>query len=207
MMRRIPPKQRREELIAAAIRVIAREGVAAATTRAIVAEAGMPLGAFSYIFGTRDELMHAVIETITEHERFAAEAGSIDASSIETAILSGLNAYIDLLVADPQRELASLELGLFAARHSADGQMRTQWETYVVNGVQLLQYAAQLTGTSWTISVAELARSLVALLDGITLAWLADRDTDAARRTASFAAAALTAYNRPAAQRTEHDAH
>ena len=35
-MKRMPPEQRRAELIAAAVRVIARDGVTAASTRAIV---------------------------------------------------------------------------------------------------------------------------------------------------------------------------
>ncbi|MFG6504335.1 TetR/AcrR family transcriptional regulator [Microbacterium sp. P05] len=205
-MRRIPPQQRREELVAAAIRVMAQRGVPAATTRAIVAEADMPLGAFSYIFGTQDELMHAVIETVTEQERFAAQAGSIAATSVEAAIRNGLNAYIDLLVAHPERELVSLELGLFAARHRTVKEP-TQWETYFSSGAQMLQYAADLTRTRWTAPTAELARPLVAFIDGITLAWLADRDTDAARRTAAFAAASIASHSRPLRTQEVRDAH
>jgi AcrR family transcriptional regulator len=197
VIRRIPPEQRRDELVAAAIRVIARDGVARATTRAIVAEAGMPLGAFHYIFTNHDELMRAVIETVTEHERFVAEAASIDATSLEAAILSGLDAYIDLLEAEPERELALLELGLFARRQNADGLMRSQWQTYFETAAGVLQYAAVLTGTQWTAPIDELARTLIAFVDGITTGWLADQDTAAARRTAAFVASALAARSRP----------
>ncbi|MCC4907513.1 TetR/AcrR family transcriptional regulator [Microbacterium sp. cx-59] len=193
-MRRIPPSQRREELIAAAIRVIARSGVAAATTRAIVTEAQMPLGAFHYIFENHDELMSAVVETVTDQERFVAETRSVDATSIEAALLSGVNGYIDLLAAEPERELALLELGLFARRQNADGQMRTQWESYFGTAAEVLQYAAELTRTRWTAPLPDLARLLVASLDGITMGWLADHDTAAARRTAAFVARALAAH-------------
>ncbi|WP_405375231.1 MULTISPECIES: TetR/AcrR family transcriptional regulator [unclassified Microbacterium] len=196
-MRRIPPEQRRSELIAAAIRVIARRGVAGATTRAIVSEADMPLGAFSYIFGTHDDLMTAVIDSVIDQERFAAEARAIDSTSLESALRSGLDGYIDLLAAEPDHELALLELALFARRRDPDGQMRTQWESYFRAAEQLLAYAARVTGTTWTQPVADLARLLVAISDGITLAWLADHDTDAARRTAAFAASALAAAARP----------
>lgn len=196
-MRRIPPQQRREELVAAAIRVIARSGVTGATTRAVVTEADMPLGAYHYVFASQDDLMHAVIETVTEQERFAAQVGSLDARSIEAALRSGLDAYIDLLVAQPERELALFELALFARRQDADGQMRTQWETYRRTAVELLHYAAEATRSRWTTPLPELARVLVAFADGITLAWLADHDTDAARRTAAFAATALAAHARP----------
>ena len=49
-MPRIAVDARRELLVEAAIRVMARDGVAKATTRSIVAEAGMALAAFHYSF-------------------------------------------------------------------------------------------------------------------------------------------------------------
>lgn len=196
MVRRIPLEQRREELVAAAIRVISREGVAKATMRRIVAEAEMPLGAFHYAFATQDELMRAVVDTVTEQERFAAQAGSWDARSLESALRSGFETYIGLLEADPERELVLMELALFSRRHSADG-MRDQWSTYFESAAEMLSYAAELTGSEWTSPRDELARLLVALLDGITLAWLADRDSDAARRTAPYAASASVAHAHP----------
>ncbi len=203
----MPPEERRAELVAAAVRVIARGGVARATTRAIVAEAGMPLGAFHYIFGSHDELMRAVIETVTEYERFAIEAGSVDATSLEAALRGGFDVYIDLLAAEPERELALLELGLFARRQDPDGQMRRQWETYHEMAAHLLAYAARLTGTRWTAPLPDLARILTTFVDGITVGWLADQDTAAARRTAAFAATALAAHAQPLASTENRLAH
>ena len=65
-----------------------------------------------------------------------------------------------------------MELALFSRRHSEDG-MRQQWSTYVESAAEMLSYAAELTGSQWTSPLDELARLLVALLDGITLARLA----------------------------------
>jgi hypothetical protein len=45
-MARMAMKDRREELIVAAIRVMTRDGVVRTTTRAVVSEAGMTLGVF-----------------------------------------------------------------------------------------------------------------------------------------------------------------
>ena len=53
-MPRIPAAERRVALIEAGLRVVAREGLAAASTRAIVAEAGMSLASFHYAFESRD---------------------------------------------------------------------------------------------------------------------------------------------------------
>ena len=55
-MTRIPAAERRAALIDAALRVVSRNGLAQATTRAIVAEAGMSLASFHYAFESRDEL-------------------------------------------------------------------------------------------------------------------------------------------------------
>lgn len=193
-MRRIPPAQRREELVAAAIRVIAARGVAAATTRAVTAEADMPLGAFSYIFGTQDELFTAVIDTVVEQERFAAEMLLLEAATLADAVRLGLEAYIALLEAEPDRELALLELGLFARRRSPDGQMRTQWQRYHAAAELLLLRVGAHVGVHWTTPVGDVARLLVTFIDGITIAWLADHDGDAARRTAAIAATTVAAH-------------
>ena len=55
--KRRPDDGRRAQLIAAATRVVAREGVAAATTRRIAQEAGVPHGLVHYWFSGKDELL------------------------------------------------------------------------------------------------------------------------------------------------------
>ena len=61
-MPNIPVSRRRELLLEAGVRVIARSGVTAATTRAIVAEAGMPLASFHYAFDSHEEFLLRLIE-------------------------------------------------------------------------------------------------------------------------------------------------
>lgn len=196
-MKRMPPEQRRAELIAAAVRVIARDGVTAASTRAIVAEADMPLGAFHFIFTSRDELLQAVIHSVTDGERIAARisiSGGPGGLDIESTLRAGLNSYLDLLESDPNRELALLELAIYAFRLDPEGLMRDQYTTYYAAVTELLRYAAELMSVTWIVPVEELARHLVASVDGLTTTWLADRDTAAARRTAQFIAKALASY-------------
>ena len=71
-MTRIPATERRAALADAALIVIARDGVAAATTRAIVAEAGMPLASFHYAVASRDELLRDVVDLVVAGEGDAA---------------------------------------------------------------------------------------------------------------------------------------
>lgn len=207
-MARMPVEDRRRSLIDAAVRIIARDGVAAATTRAVVAEAGMSLASLHYAFLSREHMMEAVISEVTEQERRAAEEGLLPAvaapsdepPALVDVIRAGLDRYLDLLEADPSREQALLDLTLYALR-TPDQQsaLAAQYDVYREAARATLATAAEATDARWTIPLEEVARALVMVTDGLTSAWLADRDTEAARRTARFAATALAALAEPPA--------
>jgi AcrR family transcriptional regulator len=193
-MLRMPIEQRRHELVAAALRVVTRHGVAAATTRAIATEADMPLGAVHYAFTSHDDLMDAVIEAVVSGERATAEAHAETAETVEGAVRSGLEAYVRLLESDPLRELAVLELAVVARRRGQGERMRAQYRGYLDAATTMLERVAEQTGSRWTSPVGDLARHLVTIIDGITTTWLADGDSAAARKTAAFAARAFAAH-------------
>ena len=202
-MTRLALADRRAALIDAAVRVIARSGLAAATTRAIVAEAGMPLGSFHYAFDSRDDLLAAVIDTVTGQEHDAAVAAlpgdGSSSDSLADTLRHGLDRYLDLLVADPQREQALLELSLYALRQNPPtSQPSDQYRAYYRAAEHSLDLAATACGREWSVPLARAARLLVTLTDGITSTWLADRDTDAARESVVFAAEALARLAGPA---------
>lgn len=204
-MRRLAYADRRAELVDAAIRVIAREGLAGASTRAIVAEAGMPLGAFHYVFGTRDDLITSVIDQITEQERLAAwiDAGAAD---LEEILARGLEAYLRLLESDPTRELVLLDVAAHAVRHDPAAVER-QWTTYRAGAESSLRYAAELAAVEWTAPLDEIAWSFASALDGLTLTWLTGRDGDAARRHIRFLARSFAALATPRPAPEASDAH
>jgi len=196
---RIPLADRRTALLAAAIRVIAREGLTAATTRAIVAEAGMPLGSFHYAFDSREAMLSAVIDTVTSDERIAAEttlSRTEIPADLAPTLIAGIMRYIDLLEADPEREQALQELSIYAIRHDHPAAV-DQLHAYHRSAEHSLALAADACDVDWIIPVGEVSRLLVVVLDGITTSWLADRDGAAARRTAEFAAGALAALAEP----------
>ncbi|AYF97494.1 TetR/AcrR family transcriptional regulator [Protaetiibacter intestinalis] len=180
MNRRMSYEDRRQALVQAAIRVIARGGVPAATTRAIVAEARMPLGAFHYVFASRDELLSEVVRTITDGERIAAELALPAGVPVQDAVEAALVSYLELLIADPDRELALTELSLHGLRHDP-ALARRQHELYFLEMEAVLGQLAERCGVRWSEPLPELARRLIVVTEGLTGTWLADRDTDAAR--------------------------
>ncbi|MGW4896210.1 TetR/AcrR family transcriptional regulator [Kitasatospora sp. NPDC004240] len=64
-MAHVPASERRPQLIQAAIELMAREGVAAGSTRAIAAELGVAQATVHYTFGTKKDLYRAVVEQLT----------------------------------------------------------------------------------------------------------------------------------------------
>ncbi|MFE4949961.1 TetR/AcrR family transcriptional regulator [Leifsonia sp. NPDC056665] len=199
-MTRIAPAARRASLVQAALRVIARDGVAAATTRRIVAEAGMPLASFHYVFASRDELMAELVNTVVAGEQTDLEPALDPATApleLRAAIRSGLQHYLDGVRADPDREKAMFELTHWALREPGfEPLARRQYDRYYELAERAARDAAALTGSAWSLPVADVARLLVTLTDGLTIAWLVTRDDAAAERSLDFAADALATLAR-----------
>jgi DNA-binding transcriptional regulator YbjK len=196
-MSRISAAERRAALAQAALVVIARDGLAAATTRAIVAQAGMPLASFHYAVPSRDELLRDVVELVVAEEGSAALAPLLaEADGIHEATVLALTAYLELVKRDPGREQAMFELTQYALRTPGlDDLPAEQYARYHALAIELLDAATAQHHPDWRVPMPDLARLLVSFTDGITLAWLADRDDAAAARAIELAAAAITSFS------------
>jgi AcrR family transcriptional regulator len=201
-MPRVSAADRRTALVQAAVRVVARDGVAAATTRAIVAEAGMSLASFHYAFTSRDELMVELINAVVDGEEsaFAPVLRPADGgATMRETVRAGLQNYFEVVRADPDREKAMFELTQWALREPGfEPLARRQYDRYFTVAENALIAAGELTGNDWRRPTAEIARMLVTLSDGLTIAWLVTRDDAAAATTMDFAADAVANLAVPA---------
>jgi len=194
---------RRGEIVQAALRVIAEQGMQGATTRAIVAEAGMPLASFHYAFASRDEMMEELIAHVVETQSIAAFEAIRFSTDIRSTIRDGLQAFFDTIVADTAEEQVLFELMLFAMRTPGlESLPQRQWAKYREAAEQVLRAAAEGAGIEWVVPVESVARMLIAITDGLTLAWLADRDLAAAATVMDLAADSLFALTTPQAVTT-----
>ncbi|UIP59148.1 TetR/AcrR family transcriptional regulator [Agromyces marinus] len=191
-MARMSAAERRPALIEAGLRVIAREGIAGASTRAIVAEAGMKLASFHYAFESRDAFLDELIATVVAREASAVLPVDEVEGDLRSVLEAGLLRYVDHLRADPQHEQAMLELTQYALRAPDRHPLAVaQYARYAELAEQALEIAAERTGTTWRTPVAQAAAVLVAFTDGITMTWLVHRDDAVAVATARAAADAL----------------
>ena len=189
-MARIPVEERREALIAATFQVIGKQGLSHASTRAIVAEAGMSLASFHYAFESRDQLLELLIKEVLAGEQRAILPANLTGKSLTELLTEGLQGYLDHLRADPGREQAMLELTQYALR-SALPLAEGQYEQYTRFALESLELAAQQTDSEWTVPPSVVARLLVALTDGFTISWLIDRDDAHAQASVEAAAKAI----------------
>lgn len=197
-MPRIPSSDRRALLVQAAIRVIARRGVAGATTRAIVAEADMSLASFHYAFRSHSEMMSEVVAFVVDAEVASVFESLRLGKDIRQALRDGLQAYLDYVVADPGHEQVMQELVQYAMRTPGLERLAAeQYGAYHTGVMSLLVEGAAVSGVEWTLPVRDVARLVITITDGVTLAWLADRDTAAAERVLDFAADSLAALAVP----------
>ncbi|SCF45877.1 transcriptional regulator, TetR family [Micromonospora mirobrigensis] len=61
-----PEDQRREQIIAAALRVAARDGLARLTLRKVAAEAGLSHGSLLFHYGSKDLLLEALLDAVLD---------------------------------------------------------------------------------------------------------------------------------------------
>jgi DNA-binding transcriptional regulator YbjK len=194
-MMRLSSEARRAAIVRAAVRVIAREGLAAATTRAIASEARMPLASFHYVFRSRDEMIRELVAFVVDNERLATMASLRPGLDARSTIRAGIQAYFDLIVSEPGREQAMFELFHYSLRTAQLGDLpRVQYDSYHRIVTEVLLAGALNAGIQWSIPVADLARLTVAFTDGLTLSWLADRDAAAAGRLMDAMADALVSF-------------
>ena len=193
-MARVPSLERRRLLVEAALRVIAREGMNAATTRAIVGEAKMSLASFHYAFTSRDEMMRELVAHVVENETVAAFSGLRLGADIRTSISDALTAFFEgAVIADPDHEQVMFEIMQYALRTPDLRHLAAeQYARYRAAVTELLLAGATNAGVTWSLPVDDVARIVLTLTDGLTFGWLADRDTDAAFRVIEFAADSLS---------------
>jgi AcrR family transcriptional regulator len=205
-MGRLPVAERRQQLVAAAITVATRDGIDAATVRAIAAEAGVSLGVVHYCFEGKDELLLSMAHEITRQNLQGGLLQVRDDASPEEMFADAIGALWAQISATRGAQLLSYELTTYAMRHPELSQVSTL--QYVVSheaAGQFLVAAAEAAHITWTMPVALLARLVVMATDGVTLAWLADGDDEAALATLNEFGAFLLAHAEPAPRDTADD--
>lgn len=195
-MARVSAEDRRRQLVAAAFRVIGRDGFAKATTRAICTEAGAPLASFHYCFASKQELLGELTTQTLDALAAARADGKIHIrGGVSDALRVTLRFYWQTVEDDPGRESVLMALTQHALNDPGlAGVAEQQYAAYHRTAHETLEEIATGCGVTWTLPVEQLARMLIVVTDGVTLAWLVDRDSTAALAALDAFAAQLATF-------------
>lgn len=84
---------RRAEIIAATVRVLARDGIAGTTTRQIAAEAEVNQATLRYYFGSKDDLLFAVLQEMMNTTREVVQQGIAIGENLHEMIAESIKAF------------------------------------------------------------------------------------------------------------------
>src|SRR5690242_7081458 len=125
--------ERRTQIIAAAIRVLSREGLAETTTRKIAAEANVNQATLRYYFGSKDDLLFAVLQETIHRTKEVVEASLTIDRGLHGAIAQSIKAFWANFEASPELEVMLYELTLYAIRHPESAWLaKQQYDGYTV---------------------------------------------------------------------------
>lgn len=194
MLNRLPADERRTQLIESAISIAEQRGVSSVTVRAVAEEAGVSLGVVHYCFESKEELIAAMGETLivqlseSLQHAFGQVRHAPDLTGIQglkELLHIGLTGMWPLIEATPDRQLLTYEITAQALRSRNLGAERAgavasdQYRIMDEHAIAFLEECAKISGTVWTESLQSLARWSLAMIDGLVLRWLVDRDSDA----------------------------
>jgi AcrR family transcriptional regulator len=162
----------RDTVLLAALRVLAREGVPAASTRAIAAEADVNVAALHYHFGSKDGLLAEVFDALSAQFAETVRAAIPTAGGISEAIDHGMRAVWRLAVETPGLQLAQYELTTAALRGGEADRARAQYAAYQRVIVEVVEETLQESGETIAVSAEDLVAFLVAGMDGLILSSL-----------------------------------
>ncbi|WP_455359608.1 TetR/AcrR family transcriptional regulator [Streptomyces sp. SYSU K21746] len=191
-MARVPAAERRNDLVNAAIQVIASHGVDGATTRRIAEQANAPLATLHYCFQSKEQLFAAVFEKLAERYREVLVANDVhgDVTTTARAILRGLtNWYLD---ESSDFASATIELISWAQRQKERPAETVYNEAFKVMRSILESASSEQDITPETID--QIGYVVAALSDGFVMNWLTYADRAQAAQQAEIVIDVLDAW-------------
>ena len=183
-MSRVLAAEHRTSLVAATIRVMATDGVAAASTRRVAAEAGVAQAMVHYVFGTKTELFRAALEEMSDNLVRAVEAGLAPQAHWSQEAEGAAGAVWEIAEANPETALLLFELTTYALREPelrdlAVGLYRS-YDRLAEEAVRALYARADLADPR--LPAEDVARLAVAGLNGLVMSLLVHGDRERSRR-------------------------
>ncbi|WP_333738397.1 TetR/AcrR family transcriptional regulator [Streptomyces sp. IBSBF 2806] len=179
-MAHVSAAERRPQLIKAAIGLMAREGVAAGSTRAIAAELGVAQATVHYTFGTKEELYRAVMEQLTHDLVDQVTRATPTDASFEETLVTLAEALWRTVLEQPASHQLLTELTMLALRTPhLNEALRSHYGEVLAVTAKLIEETAERTGHQLGRPAGTIARFFLAGFEGLTMQHLSLPDEEA----------------------------
>jgi AcrR family transcriptional regulator len=186
--------ERRTTILDAAIAVLARDGIAETTTRKIAAEASVNQAMLRYYFGSKDDLLFAVLQEMMRQTREVVQRATLSGQDLRAMLLEGLLGFWQHFESRPELQVLQYELTLYALRNPTSAWLaREQYDGYCAVVETLFTEGLAATSQSSAVPLPELARFVVAGIDGLILQFISAPDPTRARRDLANLVSAVVA--------------
>jgi len=171
---RVSASDRKEQLIAATVEIMRREGVQSVTMRAIAKEANAPLATAHYCFSDKDELMDKAAEAWLKNlSRFSSDVPVH--LGLRKAVEQVAEGYWRALEEEPASILAEIELILWATRNAAVSPLAAKiYPAYEVELGNIFSSAEQNSGEECLLGSSTLVRLFLMIYDGAAIQYMTD---------------------------------
>jgi AcrR family transcriptional regulator len=178
------PKRRREvtveRLLDAALETFAEQGFAAASVEDVCSRGGFTRGAFYSSFSTKDELFAALFSREVSRDLNRVEELLAGLADEPDPVTAAVDRCLGAMRTDRTWTLVATEYALHAARHpEAAALLQRHREDLLTRLTGLIERAAAGAGVPLTVPADQLARTVCALHDGLTLQHVSEPDADA----------------------------
>ncbi|MDX6739541.1 TetR/AcrR family transcriptional regulator [Actinocorallia sp. A-T 12471] len=165
-------------ILRAALRVLSRDGLAKTSMRAVAGEAGISLSSLQHVFSTKESLLKAVVR----HSFLTVDPPTGEAASFGDRLVASFNAWwTTILDQGPGNHLSQFEVTIYALRDDlSDGLAAWQYDQYLGSLELWLDKIGHPGDEAPGLPRAQLARLLMAVVDGLLLQWLIDPDLERA---------------------------
>ncbi|HEY3993760.1 MAG TPA: TetR/AcrR family transcriptional regulator [Ktedonobacteraceae bacterium] len=175
--------ERRARILDAAIEVLARDGIAETTTRKIAAEAEVNQAMLRYYFGSKDDLLFAVLQEMMRQTKEVVQQATLSGQDLRAILLDGLLGFWQHFESRPELQILQYELTLYALRNPASAWLaQQQYDGYCAVVETLFAEGLATARQSSATPLPELARFVVAGIDGLILQFISAPDPARARR-------------------------
>jgi AcrR family transcriptional regulator len=194
---RVPTAERRLQFVRSAARVIARDGLAAATTRRIAAEAEAPLASLHYCFRSKDELLEEVYYYLSRDYAQALPPVAATDGGLQAVVLAHARRVWERMLAEPHEQVTTFELLLRRFRVESDEEPkalamnRSMYQGWIKSTCELFESAALSAGEKVPANLELAARLFISGIDGISMQHLADPDPERSAALVEMLAAAV----------------